>query len=73
MNPIRYQDISQIYINVAEFYINQGEEEVAKGYLERILNIEKDIEEVNKRAIEEIAINETTKKNIERASQLLQD
>lgn len=73
MNPIRYQDISQIYINVAEFYINQGEEEVAKGYLERILNIEKDIEEVNKRAIEEIAINETTKKNIERASQLLKD
>jgi len=73
MNPIRYQDISEIYLTVGEYYTAQGEKETAKGYLERILQVEKDIEEVNTRAIEKVGMTEDTKKNIERASQLLNE
>lgn len=73
-NPMysgRYQELAQAYLAVGEFYVNQGDNETAKPYLERVIKVEEDLEEVNKRAIEKVIITEETKEYIEKAKQML--
>ncbi|NLM13143.1 MAG: hypothetical protein GX209_05315, partial [Epulopiscium sp.] len=74
LNPMfegRYQELAQAYLAVGEFYINQGNKEAAKPYLERVLQVEKDLEETNKIALEKVEMTEKTKEYIEKAKGML--
>lgn len=71
MYPVKYQELALAYFSIGQYYVNQGNDEIAQPYLERIIKIEQDIEEVNQRAIEKVVMTETTKEYIEQAKQLL--
>ncbi|NLK98187.1 MAG: hypothetical protein GX272_08970 [Epulopiscium sp.] len=74
LNPMyegRYQELAQAYLAVGEFYINQGNKEAAKPYLERVIKVEKDLEETNKIALEKVEMTEKTKEYIEKAKGML--
>mgnify|MGYP003816662783 FL=1 len=74
LNPMfegRYQEVAQAYLAVGEFYIKQENKEAAKPYLERVLQVEKDLEETNKIALEKVEMTEKTKEYIEKAKGML--
>ncbi|HHW67478.1 MAG: hypothetical protein PWP07_177 [Epulopiscium sp.] len=74
LNPMyegRYQELAQAYFAVAEYYIGQGDQEAAKPYLERVIEVEKELEEINKIALEKVNMTEKTKEYIEKAKELL--
>jgi len=74
LNPMyspRYQEVAQAYLAVVQFYMEQGDEESAKPYLERIIKLEKDLKDTNSKALVNIEMTEKTKEYIEEAKQLL--
>ncbi len=73
MSPSRYEEISNAYYEVGEYLINSGNVEKGKEYLQRVLKVEEEIMEVNKRALQEVVITENTKNYIESAKELLEE
>ncbi|WP_058485880.1 O-antigen ligase family protein [Defluviitalea phaphyphila] len=74
LNPMfegRYEELAQAYFVVGEFYLEQEGIETAKPYFKRVIQIEKDLEEINKVAIEKVVISDKTKEYIQKAKEYI--
>lgn len=73
-NPMaygRYEETANAYYEVGKFFYEQGNQKEAEIYLTRVIQIENEIQEINKRAIQPVNINENTLNYINQAKELL--
>ena len=71
MSPNRYEEIANSYYEVGAYLVNNGDLERGKEMLQRVLKVEDDIAEVNKRALKEVVITEKTKEYVNSAKEIL--
>lgn len=71
MYPIVYEEASDIYIKIGEYYLSDNRKKRGNAALERVLQIPNDIEQVNKTAIIPSVLTQKTLDNIEMAKQLI--
>lgn len=71
MQPGRYETVANAYYTIGDAYISLGDETTARTYFERILELENDVAEVNKRASKPVTLSEGTLDTIEKSKQIL--
>jgi O-antigen ligase len=71
MVQTRYTEVANAYYAMAEYFVKQGQPDNAKKYYERILNLNQELDQANKKAIKPVAFDQDTLNYIEKAKQAL--